>query len=44
MATLFKSQELWDMVEKGYGEPAESPAEPDQRLRENRKKDAKALF
>ncbi|XP_056688040.1 uncharacterized protein [Spinacia oleracea] len=44
MKTMFKSQELWDMVENGYTEPAEAPAEPDQRLRENRKIDAKALF
>ena len=43
MQTLFKSQELWDIVECGYEEPNESPAEPNQKLRENRKKDAKAL-
>ncbi|KAH0657479.1 hypothetical protein KY289_026227 [Solanum tuberosum] len=39
MKTLFKSQELWDLVEKGYAEEDEA-----QRLRENKKKDSKALF
>ncbi|KAH0776442.1 hypothetical protein KY290_007853 [Solanum tuberosum] len=39
MKTLFKSQELWDLVEKGYAEEDE-----EQRLRENKKKDSKALF
>uniref|UniRef100_A0A803MLN5 Uncharacterized protein n=1 Tax=Chenopodium quinoa TaxID=63459 RepID=A0A803MLN5_CHEQI len=41
MQTMFKSQELWDIVEGGY---TEASGEPDQRLRDNRKKDAKALF
>lgn len=44
MTTLFKSQELWDLVEKSYSEPNPAPAIPDQQLRENRKKDAKALL
>lgn len=44
MKTLFKSQELWDLVENGYEELNPAPAEPDQRLRENCKKDAKALL
>lgn len=44
MKTLFKSQELWDLVENGYEESNPAPAEPDQRLRENCKKDAKALL
>ena len=44
MKTLFKSQELWDIVETGYTEPEEAPAVPSQQLRENRNKDAKALF
>ncbi|GAV82483.1 DUF4219 domain-containing protein [Cephalotus follicularis] len=39
MKTLFKSQDLWDLVENGYVDPDE-----DGRLRENRKKDTKALF
>lgn len=44
MKTMFKSQELWDLVENGYTEPDPAPAVPDQKLRENRKKDVKALF
>ena len=46
MQTMFKSQELWDIVESGYIEPAPQypPVEPDQRLRDNRKRDARALF
>ncbi|XP_009770138.1 uncharacterized protein [Nicotiana sylvestris] len=39
--TLFKSQELWDLVENGFLDPDEGHA---QRLRENRKNDSKALF
>lgn len=39
MKTLFKSQELWDLMEHGYNEQDE-----DSRLRENKKKDSKALF
>ncbi|CAH9132625.1 unnamed protein product [Cuscuta epithymum] len=42
MKTLFKSQELWSMVEDGFVD--DQPEEPDQALREKRKKDAKALF
>ena len=38
MKNLFMSQELWDLVEKGYAEEDEA-----QRLCEN-KKDSKALF
>ncbi|KAE8732422.1 senescence-associated protein DIN1-like [Hibiscus syriacus] len=38
MKTLFKSQDLWDLVENGYTEPDEEA-----RLRDN-KKDSKALF
>lgn len=44
MKTMLKSQELWDLVDNGYAEPNPAPAEPDQQLRETRKKDAKALF
>lgn len=44
METLFKSQELWEIVEMGFEEPKEWPAEADQKLRDNRKKDAKALL
>ncbi|XP_015158336.1 uncharacterized protein [Solanum tuberosum] len=41
MKTLFKSQELWDLVESEFADPDEGHA---QRLRENRKKDSKLLF
>ena len=39
MMTLFKSQDLWDLVENGYADPDE-----ESRLKENKKKDSKALF
>ncbi|WKA06410.1 hypothetical protein VitviT2T_024309 [Vitis vinifera] len=39
MKTLFKSQDLWDLVENGYPYPDEEA-----RLKENTKKDSKALF
>ncbi|XP_039007800.1 uncharacterized protein LOC120135620 [Hibiscus syriacus] len=39
MKTLFKSQDIWDLVENGYIEPDEEA-----RLRDNKKKDSKALF
>nr|GEU35685.1 retrovirus-related Pol polyprotein from transposon TNT 1-94 [Tanacetum cinerariifolium] len=42
MSTLFKSQELLELVENRFVDP--KPAEPDQALRDNRKKDTKALF
>ncbi|KAG6385388.1 hypothetical protein SASPL_154223 [Salvia splendens] len=38
MQTLLKSQDLWDFVEQGYADPDEA-----NRLRENKKKDSKAL-
>ena len=41
---MFKSQELWEIVETGYVEPEQPPTESSQTLRDNRKKDAKALF
>lgn len=44
MKTMFKSQELWEIVETGYAEPREPIAEADKKLRDNRKRDAKALF
>ena len=40
MKTLFKSQDLWDLIENGYSEPDDDEA----RLKENKKKDSKALF
>ncbi|KAL1191628.1 hypothetical protein V5N11_000009 [Cardamine amara subsp. amara] len=42
MKTMFRSQEIWDLVESGFEDT--NPAAPEQQLRENRKKDAKALF
>lgn len=54
MKTLFKSQELWDLVENGCANPnlkenrkkdSKACVDPDEetRLKENRKKDSKAL-
>lgn len=42
MKTLFKSQEIWDLVENGFED--RQPIEPNQQLQENRKKDSKAFF
>ncbi|CAN7032806.1 unnamed protein product [Brassica oleracea var. botrytis] len=42
MKNMFRSQKLWDMVESGFED--DNLEEPDQSLRETRKKDAKALF
>ena len=42
MSTLFKSQELWELVEKGFED--NQLEEPDQQLKDKRKKDSKALF
>jgi len=44
MKTMFRSLELWDLVENGYIEPTPPLDHPDQQLRETRKKDVKALF
>ncbi|XP_059070119.1 uncharacterized protein LOC131859893 [Cryptomeria japonica] len=50
MKTLFCSQDIWDLVEKSFAEPQDDAAyqrlqqtEKDQ-LKDNRKKDVKALF
>ncbi|XP_020269489.1 uncharacterized protein LOC109844775 [Asparagus officinalis] len=40
MKTLFKSQDLWDLVENGFVDTDE----PNQQLRDTCKKDSKALF
>ena len=40
MKTLFKSQDLWDLVENGFV----NDAADEQRTKENKKKDSKALF
>ncbi|KAL0424087.1 UNVERIFIED_CONTAM: hypothetical protein Sradi_0943500 [Sesamum radiatum] len=40
MKTLFISQDLWELVERGYGDEGAT----DDTLKELRKKDAKALF
>ena len=42
--TLLISQELWDLVEYGFADLLEPDAEEEQRLREIKRKDAKALF
>ena len=42
MKTMFKSLELWDLWEEGFEDA--NPTEPNQRLREPRKNDARALF
>ena len=44
MKFMFKSQELWDLVENGYTKSNPAPTPPDQQLRETRKKDLTALF
>ncbi|XP_021602892.1 uncharacterized protein LOC110608005 [Manihot esculenta] len=41
MKTLFKSQDLWDLVENGY---ADSDSDDEARLKEIKKRDSKALF
>jgi len=38
MKTILKSQDLWDLVERGFADPDE-----ENRLRDSKKKDAKAL-
>ena len=50
MNALFRGQDVWDIVQNGYAEPADqmeynnlSQAEKDI-LREQRKKDGKALY
>ncbi|XP_057250732.1 uncharacterized protein LOC130591431 [Beta vulgaris subsp. vulgaris] len=43
MNTMFRSQELWDLVEFGF-EDKKDTKDPDQSLRDKHKKDAKALF
>lgn len=40
MKTLFRSQDLWDLVEKGFADTDADKA----RLKENKKKDNKALY
>ena len=40
MRTLFKSQDLWDLVETGIAETSDE----DTRSKDNQKRDAKALF
>lgn len=47
MKALFGSQDLWEIVENGYDEPADQTSLNPQQLtalKENRKKDKKALF
>jgi len=50
MKALFSSQDIWDLVENGFQEPADAAAynalsqQEEDVLRDNRKKDSKALF
>lgn len=48
MKTLLLSQDLWDLVENGYNEESDaagsSDRTSDKKIKENKKKDAKALF
>lgn len=44
MKTLFKSQDLWDLVEYGFVDLEDPDEEAEERLKETKKKDAKALF
>ena len=50
MRAMFVSQDLWELVEDGFTEPADEQAfnaliqEEKDVLKNNRKKDAKALF
>lgn len=39
MRTMFISQELWELVETGYDD-----SDDEKKLKDNRKRDAKALF
>ena len=43
MKTLFKSQKVWELVEEGFVDLAGSD-EVAEKLKETKKKDAKALF
>lgn len=40
MKTLFTSQDLWEYIEDGY----DAKEKDEQKLKENKKKDARALF
>ena len=42
--TLLRSQELWDLVEYGFVDILEPTQEEEERLREIKRRDAKALF
>ena len=44
MKTLLRSQELWDLVEHGFVDLLEPTIEEEERLRETKKNDVKALF
>ena len=44
MKTLLRSQELWDLVEYGFNDTLEPNKEEEERLKETKKRDAKALF
>lgn len=40
MKILFKSQDLWEIIDEGYSDPDSNA----NKLKENKRKDAKALF
>ena len=47
MKTLFCSQGIWDLIEKGFNKPQDESAltkDEMDKLQDNKKKDAKALF
>ena len=44
MKNLLRSQELWDLVEHGFVDLLEPTIEENERLRETKKNDVKALF
>ncbi|XP_021909031.1 uncharacterized protein LOC110823062 isoform X2 [Carica papaya] len=44
MKTLFKSQDFWDLVEYGFVDLEDPDEEAEERLKETKKKDSKALF
>ena len=47
MKTLFFSQGIWDLIEKGFNEPQDESAltqDEKDKLQDKRKKDARALF
>lgn len=44
MKTLFISQEMWDLLENGYEQPANPTNHQKEQLKDYKKRDAKALL